>query len=97
MSKRRLNKATLEGGEMKCKDCNTEHPDSEIANPHYCIARMGEIIDKCVEQDKQIATLIAENKRLTKALERADGVLESPNYAKGIIQEALRGGEVSDE
>jgi hypothetical protein len=34
---------------MKCKDCNTEHPSDEIANPHYCIARMEERIDKLTE------------------------------------------------
>jgi hypothetical protein len=34
---------------MKCKYCDTEHPKEETANPHYCIARMGETIDKLSE------------------------------------------------
>jgi len=30
---------------MICKNCGWEHPEDQIANPHYCIARMGEQID----------------------------------------------------
>ena len=30
--------------QSKCKYCNTPHPEDQIANPHYCIARMGEEI-----------------------------------------------------
>uniref|UniRef100_A0A6H1ZHK0 Uncharacterized protein n=1 Tax=viral metagenome TaxID=1070528 RepID=A0A6H1ZHK0_9ZZZZ len=42
----------------------------------------------------QMDRIKTENKQLREALGRADGVLSAPNYAKGIIQEALRGGEV---
>jgi hypothetical protein len=30
---------------MTCKNCNTEHPEDQIANPHYCIARLEEEVD----------------------------------------------------
>ena len=33
---------SLLGGFMKCKYCETEHPEGQIANPHYCIARLVE-------------------------------------------------------
>jgi len=29
-----------------CKHCGTVHPDSEIANPHYCIARLQEQLEE---------------------------------------------------
>ena len=31
---------------MICKYCGIQHPPNEIANPHYCIARMEERVDK---------------------------------------------------
>jgi len=63
---------------MKCEYCETEHPENEIANPHYCIARMAEQIAalterlsqtvSCVDYKQQTCTLctmlVAENKRL---------------------------------
>lgn len=29
-----------------CKYCGTIHPEGEIANPHYCIARLDEMLEK---------------------------------------------------
>lgn len=39
---------------MICKYCQTEHPPDQIANPHYCIARLEEQIE---ERDREIAGL----------------------------------------
>jgi len=30
----------------ECEYCKTVHPEDQIANPHYCIARMGEKIGR---------------------------------------------------
>jgi len=39
---------------MICKYCDTEHPRNQIANPHYCIARMEERIETLVEGLKRL-------------------------------------------
>jgi septal ring factor EnvC (AmiA/AmiB activator) len=31
---------------MICRNCDLEHPKDQITNPHYCIARMQERIEK---------------------------------------------------
>lgn len=30
-----------------CEDCGLEHPEGQTANPHYCIARLGERLECC--------------------------------------------------
>lgn len=35
---------------MSCKYCDTVHPKKEIANPHYCIARMEEAKEKLEDE-----------------------------------------------
>lgn len=58
---------------MICKNCNTEHPKAEIANPHYCISRLEEALDKMELNSAQLRRASsekdAENKRLREALE----------------------------
>jgi hypothetical protein len=49
-----------------CKHCGTVHPDSEIANPHYCIVRLS---DQLEEKDGEIDILNEENKHLKEELE----------------------------
>jgi hypothetical protein len=50
---------------MKCKDCNTKHPEDQIANPHYCITRLEEALDKTdvllAITEKEIKRLAEEN------------------------------------
>ena len=31
---------------MICKYCDTEHPEDQVANPHYCISRLQEDLEK---------------------------------------------------
>jgi chromosome segregation ATPase len=54
---------------MICRDCNLEHPKDQIANPHYCIARMQERIEVLERQLKQIG---AEYDRLWQRWEAYD-------------------------
>jgi hypothetical protein len=39
---------------MKCEYCQHEHPENEIANPHYCIARLTEDLEKMQEESQGI-------------------------------------------
>ena len=34
---------------MICEYCNTEHPLDQIADPHYCIARLNERVEEIEE------------------------------------------------
>lgn len=36
--------------DMPCKDCGAVHPRTEMHNPHYCIARMSEEIERIRER-----------------------------------------------
>ena len=46
---------------MICEYCQTEHPPDQIANPHYCIARLNEKVEV-------VDRLKAENKALLDAV-----------------------------
>jgi len=46
---------------MICKYCGVEHPPDEICNPHYCIARLGEQVER---QQAEITRLTAERDSL---------------------------------
>jgi len=43
----------------KCEYCETVHPDNQASNPHYCIARLSERVEKyeaaLAERDRTIA------------------------------------------
>jgi hypothetical protein len=61
---------------MICEHCNTEHPASEIANPHYCIARLEEQLEK---KDIEIDTL-------SRTVAERDTVLEAWHSVFGTTQ-----------
>ena len=31
---------------MICRNCRTEHPSDQAGNPHYCVARLTEEVDR---------------------------------------------------
>lgn len=64
----------------KCKDCGREHPPDQIANPHYCIARLGEQLEREEERSLNWARVAGANQRqinkLAKRIEELEKVLE---------------------
>lgn len=50
-----------------CKYCGTIHPEGEIANPHYCIARLDEMLEK---KDRLIRWWMALCERQNTEIER---------------------------
>lgn len=37
-----------------CRDCGVEHPEDQTANPHYCIARLGERLECCEARVREL-------------------------------------------
>ena len=46
---------------MTCKQCGQVHPPDQIANPHYCLARLQERVEKMEEAAKNLDHYIVEN------------------------------------
>jgi hypothetical protein len=69
---------------MICRDCDLEHPKDQIANPHYCIARMDERIEK-------LEARLASIKALVDKQAEDDGLwFLADHAAEGYLQQELR-------
>ena len=69
---------------MICRDCGLEHPPDNIANPYWCIARMGERIEK-------LEAKLAGIKALVDAQAEDDGLwFLADHAAEGYLQQELR-------
>lgn len=68
---------------MTCEYCGTEHPPQQIANPHYCIARLGEQLER--EEERSLKAFekyeerIEEKDKRIKGLETQIGELKREN------------------
>ena len=55
---------------MICKYCDTEHPKDEIANPHYCIARLSERVERLEEERDRLKANDERYERWAKAIQK---------------------------
>ena len=56
---------------MICEYCGVEHPQDHIADPHYCIARLQERVER---QDARIKELEIANKGYVQSMSKIAGI-----------------------
>ena len=59
----------------QCEYCGAEHPPDQIANPHYCIARLGEQLER--EEERSLKAFEKYEERIEEKDERIKELEES--------------------
>lgn len=78
---------------MICRDCGTEHPEDQVANPHYCTARLSEQNEKAEEWRREWQLLNAANLRAEERIGELESALKEERNRSVLTAAVIRENE----